>query len=211
MRNKKRNDKVRLMIKKVNEERKKQAKKIDIVCNNLVDAQREFIKRLDVISFTANFYKSIIGITDLNTLFYVAGHLLKEELDQANIAFFTNDDKNFKLHIPESQEPIDLSQQRLENHFTDELVSSVSKLNKVCTIEDLLQSGLQVNPAQLSKIWAVTIPLCHHSASFGFILIYREKKGKKELTEEQLNCVKAITLGLCRAITSCKTLLHSSN
>ena len=56
------------MIKKLNKDRKKQNQKIDILCNDIIGAQRNFSKRLGIINFVANFYDSIIGATDLNEL-----------------------------------------------------------------------------------------------------------------------------------------------
>lgn len=83
-----RQEKMRLLISKLNKERKKQAKKIDILCNDFIAAQRDFIKGLKTISFIANFYESIIGITDLNSLLYTAVKLIKAEYADANVTFF---------------------------------------------------------------------------------------------------------------------------
>lgn len=131
---KQRHKSLRLLISKVNKERKKQAKKIDILCNDLIAAQRDFIKRLNTISFTASFYESIIGTTDLSTLFYTAGKLIKDEIPDANIAFFLRQAESFELHLFESDQPITLEQQRLENCFTPELVDNICKSNKICTL-----------------------------------------------------------------------------
>ena len=76
---KQRHKRLRLLIKKLNKKRKKQAKKIDILCNDFIAAQKDFIKSLKTISFIANFYESIIGITDLNSLLHTAVKLIKEK------------------------------------------------------------------------------------------------------------------------------------
>ena len=85
---KEREKKLRLLVRKTNKEQKKQAKKINILCNDLIAAQREFIKRLDTISFTAHFYQSILGITELNSVIFTAGKLIKNEVQDANVAVF---------------------------------------------------------------------------------------------------------------------------
>ena len=77
-----------LLIRKLNKERKKQAQKIDILCNDFISAQRDFIKRLNTINFTANFYEAIVGISDLSGLLYTAGKLIKGEIPDSNVAFF---------------------------------------------------------------------------------------------------------------------------
>ena len=43
---KQRHKRVRLLVKKLNTKRKKQAQKIDILCNDFIAAQRDFIKNL---------------------------------------------------------------------------------------------------------------------------------------------------------------------
>ncbi len=85
---KQRHRRVRLLIKNLNKKRKKQAEKIDILCNDFIAAQRDFIKSLKTISFIANFYESIIGITDLNSLLYTAVKLIKEENADTNVTSF---------------------------------------------------------------------------------------------------------------------------
>jgi hypothetical protein len=200
-----RHRRLRLLIKKLNKERKKQAKKIDILCNDLIAAQRDFIKRLDTISFAADFYESIAGLTDLSSLLSTAGKLIKDEIPDANVAFFLRQPDSFELHMSESNQPIAMERQRLENCFTLELVDNLCKSNKVCTMDDMFAMGMEGNLNILNKISAVTIPLGLPGLSLGFILIYCSSPGK--LTTSELNRIAAVTSGLSQAIQSCQTLL----
>lgn len=202
----KRYERLRVLIHKVNKQRKKQAQKIDILCNDLIAAQKDFIKRLDTISFTANFYGSIVGTGDLNELLYTTGKLIQEEIADSNVAFFLRQTEGFKLHIFESNGETG-EQQHIENFFTAELVDNICKSNKLCTLNSLFAMGLEGNLGQLNKISAVTIPLSHLGSSLGFILIYRSVQNK--LTESELNNVCAVTPGLSQAIASCQALCHS--
>ena len=200
---------LRLLVGKLNKERKKQAKKIDILCNDLIAANRDFIKRLNTISFTANLYESIVGTTDLSSLLYTACKLIKDEIPDANVAFFLRGQESFELHMFESDQPITLEQQHLENCFTPELVDNICKSNKLCRLEDMFAMGLQGNLIELNKISAITIPLGQLGLSLGFILIYRSSENK--LTDAELNNISPVTPGLCRAIQSCQVLLHSAD
>ncbi len=83
-----RHRRLRLLVKKLNKERKKQAQKIDILCNDLIAAQRSFIKRLSTISFIANFCESIVGAADLNNLLYTTVRIIKAETADASVIFF---------------------------------------------------------------------------------------------------------------------------
>ena len=209
MDHKQRYKRLRLLISKLNKERKKQAKKTDILCNDLIAAQRNFIKRLDTISFTANFYETIIGTTDLSSLILIASKLIKDEIPDANVTFFLRQADNFELHMFENDRPILLEKQHLENCFTPELVNNICKSNKICTLDDMFAMGLQGNLTCLNKISAVTIPLSQLGPSLGFILIYRSAQNK--LTADELNNIAAIALGLSRAIASCQVLCHSAD
>ena len=204
-----RHRRVRLLIKKLNKKRKKQAEKIDILCNDFIAAQRDFIKGLKTISFIANFYESIIGITDLNSLLYTAVKLIKEENAEANVTFFLRQSDNFELHTFESEQPIALEKQHLENCFNAELMDNICKSNKVCTLDDMFAMGLQGNLIGLNKISGVTIPLGLHGSSLGFTLICRSSENK--LTAEEISNISAVTCGLSRAIQSCQATLHSAD
>jgi hypothetical protein len=205
---KQRHRRLRLLIKKLNKERKKQAKKIDILCNDLIAAQRDFIKRLNTISFTANFYESIIGTIDLSSLLYTAVRVIKEGNTDVNVTFFLRQSDNFELHIFQGEQPIILEKQHLENCFTPELMDNICKSNKVCTLDDMFAMGLEGNLVGLNKISAVTIPLGQFGSSLGFMLIYCSSENK--LIADDVSSIFAVTGGLSRAIQSCQELLHSS-
>ncbi len=209
MDDKQRQRRLRLLIKKLNKNRKKQAKKIDILCNDFIAAQRDFIKSLKTISFIANFYESIIGITDLNSLLYTAVKLIKEGNAEANVTFFLRQSDNFELYMFESEQPITLEKQHLENCFNAELMNNIYKSNKVCTLDDMFAMGLQGNLMGLNKISGVTIPLGLHGSSLGFALICRSSENK--LTAEEINNISAVSYGLSRAIQCCQAKLRSAN
>jgi len=206
---KQRHRRLRLLIKKLNKQRKKQAKQIDILCNDFIGAQRDFIKSLKTISFIANFYESIIGITDLNSLLYSVVQLIKEENTDANVTFFLRQSDNFELYMFESERPITLEKQHLENSFTPELMGNIYKSNKVCTLDDMFAMGLQGNLNGLNKISGVTIPLGMHGSSLGFVLVCRSSENK--LTAEEISNISAVSCGLSRAIQSCQATLHSTD
>jgi len=194
--------KVKLLVKKVNQQRKKQARQIDLLCNDLIGAHRKFIKALDTVSFTAKFYESVLAKTDLNDLLYTAGELIQAKIADANVIFFLKQDESFKMHLCTDEQEISEGNQRLERHFTSELVNAVCNSNKICDISCLCAMGLQVNPNLLNKLSVVTIPLNRFGPSLGFILVYRSSQD--ELTPAETASITAVTSGLCRAIQSCQ-------
>jgi hypothetical protein len=206
---KQRHRRLRLLIKKLNKDRKKQNQKIDILCNDLIGAQRNFIKRLGIISFAANFYESIIGTTDLNKLLYTAVEFFKAENTDVNVTFFLRQEENFELYMFESDRPIDIEKQYIESCFTPELMDNISKSNKVCTLDDMFAMGLQGNLNGLNKISVMTIPLGLLGSSLGFILVYRSSENK--LTTDEIGRISVVISGLSRAITSCQTLSSAAD
>jgi hypothetical protein len=211
-----RNKRLRLLIKKFNKQRKKQATQIDILCNDIISAHKDFLKALRTIGFAADFYNAIAGLTDLNELLCTAGSYIQKHTPDVHVAFFLLAQSgvegvqpdNFELHVFESDEPIDPDDRRVENFFTTELVISIAKSNQICTIEDMLGMGLQCSPVFLEKISTAAIPLATGGSSIGFILVYRSSHNP--LTAEELKSLSQITPGLARSIASCRAAIANA-
>jgi hypothetical protein len=227
---KQRHKRLRLLLKKLNKDRKKQNQKIDILCNDFISAQRNFIKKLGIINFTANFYESILGLTDLKELLCTAVSFIKAEIEDINITFFLrqeppglHQDDSYELHIFNSDQPVSIEKggpfceqaakcepkQYIESCFTQELMDNISRSNKVCTLDDMYAMGLNGNLNEFNKISAVTIPLGHLGSSLGFILVYCSSQNK--LNDDQISRISAVTSGLSHAIISCRVLSKTAD
>ncbi len=182
---------------------------MDMLCNNLIASQRDFIKKLNTISFTANFYEAIAGTADLGSLLYTTAKFIKDEIPDANITFFLRQQDTFESHLFQNDHSITLENLNLENCFTPELVNNICKSNKICTLDDMFAMGLQGNLSAMNKISALTVPLGQRGSSLGFILIYRPSEN--ELLAEELGNISAITRGLFSAIQSCQLFSHSAD
>ncbi|UCG58636.1 MAG: hypothetical protein JSU70_03810 [Phycisphaerales bacterium] len=209
MDHKQRQRRLRLLIKRLNGDRKKQAKKIDILCNDLIAAQRDFIERLQPISFAACFYESIIGMTDLDKLLSAASRLIKDEIGNANVTFFLRNAESFELYMFQSDKLITTENSRLEDCFSTELVESICKSNRPCTLDDMFAMGLQGNLIRLKNISGTTIPLGEFGCSSGFILIWRS--AQDPLAAEGLKKISAVAPGLSRAIEASRVLACSGD
>lgn len=210
-----RNKRLRLLIRKFNKQRKKQAMQIDILCNDIMTAHKDFLKALHTIGFAADFYNAIVGLTDLNELLCTAGSYIQKHTPDVHVAFFLlaqsgvegMQPENFELHVFESDQPIDPEDRRVENFFNIELVTNISKSNQICTIEDMLGMGLQCSPVFLEKISTAAIPLATAGSSIGFMLVYRSSHNP--LTANELKALAQITPGLGRSIASCRALVNN--
>jgi hypothetical protein len=197
---------LRLLLKTLNKERKKQAKKIDILCNDLIGAQRDFIRRLNTISSTADFYKSIIGTTDLSQLLNIAGKHIQENITDVNVCFFLRQAIGFELYAAKNNAGATGKDDRFEDYFNAEIVENICKSNRTCEMEDILAMGLQIKPAKLNRTRASTVPLEQFGQSLGFILLYHWSE--KGFTQDDLAGVSSITAGLSRAVQACRVLSH---
>lgn len=208
----KRHKRLRLLLRGLNKERKKQSRQIDILCNDLIGAQRNFIKKLGTISFIASFCESIVGLTDLNNLLCTAARIIKAETSDAFVCFFLRQGDDFQLHVFESttparQQTVALERQHLEACFTHELMDNICNANKVCTLDEMFALGLQGNPIGLKQLSVVSIPLVLPGQSLGFMLLARPCE--KRLTTDEIERVTSTSYGLCRAITGCATVAAS--
>jgi len=196
-----RHQRLRLLVKKLNRERKRQASKVDILCNDLVGAQRGFVKRLNDISFAARFYKSLLGISNLSTLLSRAGQLLAEEVPGVGLTFFLRRAEGFQRYILESNEPIRIEDQLLEDYFQRELADNICKSNRSCTSDDMFSMGFHGNPQTFSDVSIATLPLKDLGRALGFVLLYRPNT--RPLTAQELHTVSLVTCGLSHAIAAC--------
>jgi len=196
-----RNKRIRRLVHSVNEKRKKQAVQIDILCNDIVATHRKFICKLDTISFTAYFYRQILGKTDLNSLLNTAGNIIRQKIGVANAAFFLRKTGCFEPYAPQSEDTLDSDGMRFANYFTRQFAEQVCKANKICDLNRLLEIGLQASPIVLKKISAVTIPVGTDGVCTGFVLLWQSFE--KEFSAEQIEKTISIIPGLSEAIDSC--------
>ncbi len=202
-----RQKRLRLLIKKLNRQRKQQASKIDILCNNLIAAQRAFINRLAGIGFTAQFYKSLLGSSDLSSLLEEAGRLIKQELPGAGVTFFLRQPQGCERHAIESDEALLPAERGPGERFGPDLVDSICKANQLCTLDDLLAMDLEGDLGGPGHFSIATLPLNDLGRSLGFVLLYR--RSPRVLTAEELHTISPVMCGLSQAIHCARVPLHS--
>lgn len=203
---KQRYKRLRSLIRKLNQARRVQANKIDILCNDLVSAQKDFIKLVGKLSFVADAYERLLGLTDLAVVMDTAARVVQSINSAANVSLFLLTQDTFRIHRFGAETAIDAAAGRLGSSFTTELVRNISNSNKICLAEDIFALGLQGNLAVLDKIHIAAVPLTQDGISLGFMLIYWPVENKFSIGE--IEKVVAITPGLCRTIRSCQALSH---
>ncbi len=167
-----RNQRLRLLLRKLNQQRKQQASQIDILCNDLIGAHRSFLQRLQDLGFAAEFYRSLLGGMDVNGILARAGRVIKQELPGAGVTFFLRQPDGFELHACPGDESLYGEHQGPQDDFDAELVDGICKHNKPCTLEDIVAMSTAGTLGALRKYSLVTLPLSDLGRSLGFAFLF---------------------------------------
>jgi hypothetical protein len=208
MKDSKRNSRIRLLVKRLNHQRKKQATQIDLLCNDIITAHSDFLDTVRTLTFAGEFYESLIGVSDLNNLFCSCASMIKKQIPDVNLAFFLSQQGSFQLYAFDCNTNGTDEAHRLEQYFTNELVESITRANHLCNMNELLQMGLQVSPAILKGSSAMTIPITANGPVAGFVLLY--KPSGRNFDRRQIKLFCAVRRGLGKAIRTCITTEQSS-
>jgi len=198
---------LRLLIRKVNKQRKQQANQIDILCRDLIGAQRSFLHRLQDVGFAAEFYRSLLGCADVNGILARAGRIIKQELPGTGVTFFLRQPDGCELHACPGDESLYGEQQGPHECFDPDLVESICKHNRACTLEDILDVGANGDLGTLSRFSLVTLPLSDLGRSLGFVLIYCPRP--QVLNMADVHRIVPVMRGLAQAVRAVRVPLSS--
>ncbi|MCF7972659.1 MAG: hypothetical protein K9N55_02475 [Phycisphaerae bacterium] len=163
-----RNQRLRLMVKQLNKDRKKQARQIDLLCHDLIDAQRVFVRRLETIGFAANLYKSFLGVQDTEQILQILINEVQSYMPSMDVNLVLRQSHGCKIY------PLETTT-RDEGHpvdaFDGAVVEAVCRANKPCHLEDLLGMGLPLSPQKASRTQMTTLPLPQGGRCMGFIVL----------------------------------------
>lgn len=193
-----RHKRFRLLVRKLHQQRKQQANQIDILCNDLIGAQRSFLQRLQDIGFAAEFYRSLLGGTDVNSLLARAGRVLRQELPGAGVAFFLRHADGCAVQGCQSDESLYGGQPGAEEFLDPELASHVCRYNRPCTLEDLKTLHAEADWEKLERFSLVTLPLADLGRPLGFVLLYCLRP--QVLTVPEVQRISPALAGLAQAI-----------
>ncbi len=156
------------MVKALNKDRKKQARQIDLLCHDLIDAQRAFVRRLETIGFAAGLYKLLLGAQNTEHVLRILVNEVQSLMPSMDINLVLRQDEKCKIY------PLETTT-RDEGHpvdaFDGPLVNAVCRANKTCHLDDLLGMGLSISPQKASRIQMTTLPMPQGGRCMGFIVL----------------------------------------
>ena len=201
---KNRRQRVLSVVKKLNKIRKVQGKKIDILCNDMLIAQKQIVSQMLSFDFMIDFYESIIGQHNINKLLNAACQKIIENIPESNIAIYINKDNAFRsIHLNENIEN-NLSSQQLADLFEISTAKSIGRSNMICGIEEMLSMGLNSSLKSFDNYSIFAVPLSGYSRSEGFILIWRDRA--TPIDSNELDRLGSVSVPLVKAIRSCQAL-----
>lgn len=164
-------ERVKAIVRRLNVQRRKQARQINILCDDIIRWQRDFVAQLKFISGKADFYERLLGCGGLDAVLRQGHEHFSDQLGGVCTAYYFRNGDSFTVRLFDHENIAET--ERLDLCFDDELFRAVCRLNKVCSLDELCQQGLQARPVVLSRTAAVTLPLSDGGQG-GFVLLYRQ-------------------------------------
>ena len=199
-----RNTKYRQLIRKLNGIRKEQARKIDILCNDILAAHGGFINHLKNFRFAADFYESILGINNTDLLAKAVGEFFTNNLNGVNAAVVFMVSGQPQIHIYATDPCLEEIPSQISPYLTARMVQMVCQTGKICTADELCTMGFFAGPAVLKKISLAAIGLNKAGPPLGMIILYRS--AEKPFTNSELSQVSSVVGGLSTALKNLQNI-----
>jgi hypothetical protein len=192
------NSKTRQLIRKLNNIRRIQKQKIDILCNDIIAAHGGFINNLKSFRFAADFYENLLDATNLDALAASAGEFFAENIAGCSIAIiFTTPDAP-QIHFYSKDPRLEDIPSHISPQLTAKMVESVCQSSRICCADELCRMGFFAGPAILKRISLAAIGLNNAGPALGMILLYRS--ANNPLSDSELSMVSPVVKGLAKAV-----------
>ncbi|NLW84707.1 MAG: hypothetical protein GXY41_09955 [Phycisphaerae bacterium] len=198
----KRNQRALNIIRVLKSRQRNQAKKIDILCRDMVAAHEHFSHNLSRLSFAVSFYETLLKCGGLEEALDCAVMLIRKHIHQASAAVFWVDSTGFDVHLAKSPDLGQVEKAHFQSWFSRQMVQQIGQTNRISSLEDMLQMGLMAPPSAIRTLSAAAVPLGRLGQGVGFILVYRA--AERPLLAEELSRIAAIAPGLRETILSFK-------
>jgi hypothetical protein len=179
-----------------------------MLCRDIVGVHSEFVEKISSLSALVRFQEQLLGWSDLTTILDNSTAFIKKFLSDTATAIFLVEPRGFDIHFSDSQEACLAEKKHFENWFTPALVQEISRCNQICTLEKLLEMGLQATPAALKHITAAAVPIGKMGKGVGFVFLYRPADRMFQTSE--LTSILSLASAIRIAIQNSQTLTNSA-
>ena len=192
-----RKNRIRRVVSELNKRRRLQSRKIDILCNDIVASQRNFLNQLKIMSLQIGLYESLIGEFGIEHVLDEAIGAIEALAGGANIAIWLG--SGFEAHVFDEQEFTSEQTDLIESCFTSEMADRIYKSRRCMELDELSEIGLP-EAEILTQLSAAIVPL-QDSCQQGFILIYRA--ASRPIRPQEIDTIALLVPGLSKAVRAC--------
>lgn len=196
-----RRQRIKRVIKQLNAERKIQKTKTEILCKDLVNAQKKIVNQIQDFNFTLDFCQRIVGQTSLPKLMSETESVINTYFSHCGIGIFLLQSNGFEFHLSADDDAIEFNLSKIEACFNADLVQKICQSNAICSLDDMFAMSFDSDITLLNKLSVFTIPISGFGPSQGFILLWRKTENPIEKIEIQK--LRSAAPILAKAIKSC--------
>jgi uncharacterized protein YigA (DUF484 family) len=198
---------LRGLVHNTNRQRKLQARKIDILCNDMVQAHRGILERLDGLSFTNRIHESLIGCTDATEVLKSVSELFNSRFGNCGVAILLLDANGITLHNSQAAS-FGFEVSEFPSFFTAENVRAICGGNRVCLLPELLELPMQIPPRTVEHVRTAAIPLSASHHDLGVLLLYNS--AEEPLTTKTVHAACTIAPAVAKALSAGKPIASHS-
>jgi hypothetical protein len=163
---------LRGLVHGVNRQRKIQARKIDILCNDMVGAHRAMLERLDNLAFAGRLHESLIGHSSAPDILTALSTVLASRFGECGVAVLLLELDGITLHDTHAGLSDEVA--GLPSYFTVENIRAICASTRTYSITELLTLPVEIPPMTAEHTTASAIPLKLAHNSMGIVLLYNE-------------------------------------
>jgi hypothetical protein len=189
---------LRELVRGVNRQRKIQARKIDILCTDMVSAHRSILDRLEGLTFTNSLYESLVGCSGAAEVLEAISALFADRFGHCGIAIATLDEGGITLHDTHAGLGEEVSQ--LPSFFTAENIRALCAANRILTLAELLELPVEIPPKTAERATAAAVPLRLAANATGLLLLYNDVE--KQLPPRLIHSAAAIAPAIARTLAT---------
>ena len=124
---------------KLNRARKIQAKKIDLLCDDMIKAHRNCLRQLHNFGFVLEYYDKILGLNNPDDLLDTTAQFIHDYLEGANVVIYAQGAVRKRIVEPKSLKNFDNEQ--FERCFAGDIIESICNSNDCRNLDGLLEAG----------------------------------------------------------------------
>jgi hypothetical protein len=194
---------VRELVHGVNRQRKIQARKIDILCTDMVTAHRGMLDRLESLAFTNSLYESLVGCSGPADALTAITTPLARRFGECGIALVTLDGDGIAVHDTHPGLSDEIS--ALPSCFMAENIRAICAANRVFTLSEMLELPVEIPPRTAEHAVAAVVPLKAAAEAVGILLLYND--AEKPLAPRLIHAVTTIAPAIARTVSVHKSVV----